>query len=108
MAVLTPESNPRETAKAIAEANNANEYDQILIGGVQYRCLLMRDEYDSNDQIGAKEGDFVVFDLVTYGYGATITWQNLCDRQQALEVWAAMASEKFHCKHEIFVSANYW
>lgn len=113
MAVLTPsqstdKDSPRQTLHNLLAYNDADEYDSLIIGDVKYRAIFMRDDYESDIQIAAKENDLVFYDLVTYGYGSTITWQNLCKRQQALETWAAAMAEKFNCKYNIVVGANYW
>jgi hypothetical protein len=108
MVVFTPDDLPSKTLRDILLDNDADEYDYIKVGGKKYRAILMRDEYDSDIQIGAKENDLVFYDLVTYGYGDKITWQTLSEQQQSLEAWAKAMAEKFHCTYAIEVSANYW
>ncbi|HEY5959159.1 MAG TPA: hypothetical protein VIV60_21525, partial [Polyangiaceae bacterium] len=64
--------------------------------------------YDDDWQISANEGDLVFLKMVTYGYGEHISWANLETMKTALEAWCKDICERFHCKYEIRVSANYW
>ena len=82
--------------------------DVIKINGEDYNAMVMHDAYDEAFQIYAKTGQVVVFDMVTYGYGETITWAKLETFKTALESWALSMSGKFGCTYEIFVTANYW
>lgn len=108
MAVLTPDELPSDTMRAILATNSADANGHFDIIDVSYRSILMRDVYDSDLQISASEGDLVFYDLVTYGYGDTITWEKLQERQSDLAVWALRMCIEHHCKYKIMVSANYW
>ena len=59
-------------------------------------------------QISASEGDIVVFDMVTYGYGDKILFDELVRRKDALEQWAKNVCKEFKCSYKFFVTANYW
>jgi len=109
MVVITPEGLSRKTMKKILADNGIDDPEgEITIGTEQYRFIVMEETYDKSNQIEAKEGDLIFFDLVTYGYGESITWSNLQERKEALERWAFETSGKHHCSFEIRVSANYW
>jgi len=115
MAVLTPDGLSRKTAKAIIN-DSESKYGQdwsggppdITIGSKEYHVTIMEGTYDDNYQVSAKEGDIVFLDLVTYGYGDTITWDELSKQRDALDTWARQICAKHHCTYEIRMSANYW
>ena len=69
---------------------------------------VMNDSYDTDWQISADEGDIVIFDLFTYGYGRVKEWSALEKQKDELEKWAKEMCEKFSCSYKIFVTANYW
>lgn len=107
--VLTPDDSSRKTHRAIlAEAGVKEDDSDLTIGGEDYHSNVMEEDYDDGYQIAAKEGDIVVFDLVTYGYGERITWQKLEAQKIALDEWARGICERHKCKSEIYVTANYW
>ena len=68
----------------------------------------MENDYDDSNQLSAKEGDIVLYDLVTYGYGEMVTWEKLEAQKQVLEEWAKGVCERHKCSYQIFVGANYW
>lgn len=110
MAVLTPDDLARETYRAIlkfAKVENHKD-DQIEIGSKKYHHVVMEGSYDESWQISAKEGEIAIFDLVTYGYGESISWEKLEKQKSELEEFCRTVCEKFHCKHRIEVTANYW
>lgn len=107
---LTPDGLARKTYRNIlAEAGVADpEMENIKIGGAKYHHKVMEEEYDEGWQISAKEGDIIVFDLVTYGYGEQIAWNGLEAQKTDLEAWAKEVCERHHCGYAISVTANYW
>jgi len=114
---LTPDGLVRKTRRGILEENKVYKWDepgvideegQIVIGENKYHQKVMEDDYLEGMQIAAKEGDIIVFDMVTYGYGEVIEWDDLEKQKQELEEWAKFMCDKFHCNYKIFVTANYW
>jgi hypothetical protein len=109
MAKLTPENTSRKTMREILAVHGITDPERdVRIGDEDYHHVVMESDYDDGYQIGAKEGDLVFFDLVTYGYGETITWETLQSQKDQLEAWAKDIGERFKCSYEICVSANYW
>ncbi len=105
---LTPDDLARKTYRAILAEAGVEDEEGIKISGETYHHCVMEEDYNEDNQISAKEGDIVLWNLVTYGYGETITWAKLEAQKQALEVWAEDICERYKCNFEIFVSANYW
>ena len=110
MAVLTPDNLARKTYRDILTESDHDETDIRLGGenGNEYHTLVMESEYDDDYQITANEGDIVVFDMVTYGYGDTITWDRLEEQKNQLEEWAKDICKRHHCSYQLVVTANYW
>ena len=113
MAVLTPDGLSRKTMKAILEHESSIEPEVVIVPGStdhndKFRALVMEDDYNESDQIGAPEGSLVFFDLITYGYGESLTWENLETRKDKLEQWAQRTAKEHDCSYEIRISANYW
>ena len=110
---LSPDGLTRKTLKDILSDSNLSikedgEIPDIKIGNEAYHVNVMEESYNESDQISAKEGDIVLHDLVTYGYGEKIEWDKLVERKTSLEEWAKVISIKFNCSYKIYVSANYW
>ncbi len=105
---LTPDDLSRKTHRAIMAEAGVTEDDRIKIGDDDYLHRVMEDSYDQSHQIAASEGDIVLFDHVTYGYGKTVEWDKLEAQKQVLEAWAKAACARHHCSYRILVSANYW
>lgn len=109
MSVFTPDGLTRKTVREICPEAEDKEYSHCLkIGGDDYSILIMEDNYNEDAQITAKEGDFVVYDLVTYGYGEHIGFDELSKKAKQLEEWSNEVSKKHNCKFVIKVGANYW
>jgi hypothetical protein len=118
MVRLTPDGLSRKTMRDIMAFNGiryrhqcndeTEDFDGILIGEEIYHHAIMEETYSSSWQISGNEGDLVFFDLVTYGYGESISWCKLQAQKEELEAWAKVQCEKFHCSYEIAISANYW
>lgn len=109
--VLTPEGLTRKTLKNIKEGleEPPDESDPcVKIGGEDYRFLVFEQDYEESFQISCKEGDIAVFDMITYGYGETILWDELVRRRDALQKWGEEICQKHNCTMEIRVGANYW
>ena len=105
---LTPEDLARKTYRAILDDAKVEDDDDIKIEGTDYHHCVMEEEYNESYQVSAKEGDIVLLDMVTYGYGETIEWVKLEAQKNSLEEWAKSVCEKFHCTYKIFITANYW
>jgi hypothetical protein len=104
--VLKPDDLTRKTYRAILE--EAGREDDLMIGGDRYNIEVMESTYDESHQIAADEGDIVVFDMVTYGYGERIEWDKLVAQKSVLEEWAAGICERHKCTASFYVTANYW
>lgn len=105
---LTPDNLARKTYREILEYCNASIDDSIKINGTTYFHKIMEDDYCEGYQISANEGDIVIFNMVTYGYGEVIEWDKLAKEKEELEEWAKPICEMFKCTFKIFVTANYW
>jgi len=114
---LTPDDLSRKTWKNILEESKVWKYQeegvidfegQIKIGDNEYIHEVMESNYNEGMQISASEGDIIVFDMVTYGYGEVVEWDKLVKQKEELEEWAKIMCKKFNCNYKIFVTANYW
>jgi len=110
---LTPEGLPSKTYEDILAdekiyVDDGGYSSEIEIDGDGYDHHLMEDSYYEDYQISASEGDIIVFDLVTYGYGECIEWESLLSKKTELEKWALPVCEKHSCKASVFITANYW
>lgn len=111
MAVLTPDDGSRKTFRAMAEAAGAEISEgsyQQKIGKQDFSVMVMEEDYEEDLQIQGGEGNIVAYDMVTYGYGEVVTWAELNELRESLEEWAKNACERYSCKYEIKVTANYW
>lgn len=109
MAVLTPNGLSRKTMRDIrAKMEAEDEDDDIKIGGKDYRPIVMESDYEESFQISAQEGDLVFADMVTYGYGNTVSWEDLSSQKEELQKWADDVCKEFNCTFKIMVTANYW
>lgn len=106
---LTPDGLSRKTHAAIMkEVGIEDDDDNIEIAGTDYNHRVMEEGYDEDFQISAKEGNIVLWDLVTYGYGEVIEWSALEKQKTALEEWAQGVCGRHACSYKIFITANYW
>jgi len=108
MLALKPDDLARKTYRAIQAELGIKDDDTIKIGEATYHNMVMESDYDEGFQISADEGDIVLWDPVTYGYGDRIAWDKLAEQKAALEEWAKGICERHHCSASIFVTANYW
>lgn len=108
--VLKPDDLARKTFRAIIEGEGKKVEDNpdLKIGGEIYHIEVLEGDYHDGYQIGADEGDILVFDMVTYGYGEKIEWDKLAAQKVALAEWAAGICERYKCSASFFVTANYW
>jgi hypothetical protein len=107
MAVFTPDDLARKTYRSILDEPEAKD-DNIKLGDENYRVELMEDSYHEDWQISAKEGDIIVFNLMTYGYGERLEWVKVEAQKKRLEEWSRGICERHKCSVEFFVTANYW
>lgn len=108
---LTPDDLARKTYRAICADNDVNPYEEspsIDVAGNNYTIVVMEEPYLEGLQISGLVGDIILYDMVTYGYGKTITWQDLQAAKDALEAWAKKTCEKHKCGYRFYVTANYW
>ncbi len=106
--VLKPDDSTRKTHRAICAELGIETDDQIKVGEEAYHQDVMESDYSDSNQIAADEGDIIVWDLVTYGYGERIEWDKLVAQKAALEEWAKGICERHKCTPAFYVSANYW
>jgi hypothetical protein len=112
MVVLTPDNLSRKTYREILLANDdgnmSAEDNNIKIDNKTYNVFVAESEYNEIWQISVPEGSIVIMDMVTYGYGESITWNKLEQQKNVLENWAKKTCEEYKCTYSIEVSANYW
>ncbi len=107
--ILKPDDLSRKTMRAIRQDAGVDLEDgDIKIGDDDYHIEVMEDTYHDDYQIAADEGDIIVWDLVTYGYGERIAWDKLVAKKAALETWATGICDRHKCAAAFYVSANYW
>lgn len=109
---LTPDDLPRKTFVAICKESGFDpknsDNHKIKIGDLNYRIMVAKDCYDDEWQMSANEGQIILHDFLTYGYGEDIAWSEVARRASALEEWAKKACERHSCTYRIYISANYW
>jgi hypothetical protein len=108
---LKPDGLSRKTLRGMIEAGDVADNDgdtEASIDGKTFYVTIMEDDYDEDYQIAADEGDIVIWDMVTYGYGEVIAWDDLASMKLAVAAWAKDVGERHHCKPRCFVTANYW
>lgn len=105
---LKPDGLARKTYRDILAELGVEGDASIKIGGATYHHDVMESDYDDSNQIAADEGDIVLWDLVTYGYGERIEWDKLAVQKAELDEWARGICERHKCAAKVYVSANYW
>lgn len=108
MLVLTPDDAARKTHRAIVAECGVDDDEDIKIGEHGYSHRVMESDYDENWQISAEEGDIVLHDFLTYGYGENVEWSKVEERKAALAEWATGICERHRCTHKIYITANHW
>jgi hypothetical protein len=107
--VLKPDDLARKTHRAImAEAHAEPDAGNIKIGSNSYYVKVMESNYDDDFQITADEGDIIVLDMVTYGYGERVEWDKLEAQKRTLSDWATGICERHKCSPKIYMTANHW
>lgn len=106
---LKPDDLSRKTYRKLLESEGLTDSENsITIGKISYNHKIMETDYCKDWQISADEGDIIIFDMVTYGYGANIEWSVLEQQKNELEEWAKAKCEQLSCTYKIQVTANYW
>lgn len=105
MAILQPDGTSRATLRKILDGSDD---DEIQIYDNKYYFEVMESDYNEDWQIAANEGDLIFFRLITYGYGEKVKWEDLEKEKIQLSQWAYDISNKYQCKFEIYITANYW
>jgi hypothetical protein len=109
---LKPDDLARKTLRAILDGIGVKQDDDgggyAKIGERDYSIRLMESSYDEDNQISADEGDIIVYDLVTYGYGECIEWSKLSAQRASLAEWATGICERHKCTASFYITANYW
>lgn len=105
---LKPDELSRKTLRAIRDEAGIDDDGSLKIGDHDYHVSVMETDYDDGYQISSDEGDIIIFDMITYGYGEKVEWSKLVSQKDALEVWASAACERHKCSAKIFITANYW
>ena len=109
MIILSPQGLARKTMKDILGYDySRDDIGEIKIGNYKYSPIVMEEDYDECLQIKAREGDLVFYNLITYGYGETISWEDLEKAKNDLGKWGEKMCKKYNCNMKIEVSANYW
>ncbi len=108
MVALKPDGLTRKTLRDILAEGDTRVEDDVKIGENYYHTLAMESGYDEGYQISGDEGDVIIFNMITYGYGRKIAWEELEAEKNVLEEWAKQICERHHCTYQIFVTANYW
>mgnify|MGYP000925323233 CR=1 FL=1 len=108
--VLTVDDGMRKTERALLKDFGGDGiYDDcVIVGGADYKVTCMEDSYEDGYQISAEEGQLVLHDYLTYGYGEAMTWDKVEERVESLRAWAESAKEKHKFSYEIRIGANYW
>lgn len=131
IAVLTPDNGSRKTQRGIFDhcekrglKVNAEDGEIGILNGKKgavsdkypdgypltddWSLHVMEDDYYESSQISADEGQIVVYDLITYGYGERISWEETeAKRRQLIGLLDPMV-DPLKFTYEIFISANFW
>jgi hypothetical protein len=110
IARLSPNDLPRKTYLAIlADAGLSADGDKLKIGEDEYHVLLMDGDYHDDFQVSAASGEIVLMDMVTYGYGDILAWDDLREQHNALAGWIEANQARYQIgTSQICVGANYW
>lgn len=109
MSVFKPDFGSRKTVReAFPQAKEEDYSHCVKIGDDKYSINIMESDYDEVLQIGAAEGDFVLYKLVTYGYGESISFNDLSEKVKLLTEFSYEICRNHSCTYQIRVGANYW
>lgn len=106
--VLTVNDGTRKTKRALEAAFPTKYEENIRIGERDYHLTVMESDYDDGYQISADEGQIVLHIYLTYGYGETVTLDEIQALVDPLKAWAEEAKEPHGFTYEIRIGANYW
>lgn len=80
---------------------------EVVISGRSYTATVFdEEEYDDGYQIEGKEGQIVLHEYLTYGYGETVEFSEVVRLVNNLRAWADDRSMIFD--HSVRIGANYW
>lgn len=104
---LSPLDLPRKTFLEIVDDPDD---PMVKIGDREYHALLMDGDYHEGYQVSGAGGEIVLMDMVTYGYGERIAWDDLRAAHNALAAWHEANAERYRLSDvtRISVGANYW
>ena len=107
---LVPDDLPNKTFRAIVEENaeGGMEDPSFEIEGDLYHFVLAESDYDRAYQLRTKKGCIYALSMVTYGYGQTISWEEIATKKNNLEAWSVRTARIHNCEHTIGITANYW
>lgn len=106
---LSTEDSSRKTYRAILAEAGAVPEDQVAMGSVNTSIHgVMESDYDEGFQVGLPEGTVYFVKLATYGYGESVSWDELVAMKTEMATWAQGVCERHRCTFDIFVGANYW
>ena len=106
--VLTVNNGTRTTQRALEQAYPTKYGEGVQISDRDYHLTVMESDYDDGFQISADEGQIVIHDYLTYGYGETVTVEELLAKIDAVKSWAEEAKGPHGFTYEIRIGANYW
>jgi hypothetical protein len=108
--VLTVNDGARKTQRALKAAypGKYTDEDRIKIGERDYSLTVMESDYDEGYQISADEGQIVLHEYLTYGYGETVAVDDMLARIAAVKAWAEEAKGPHGFTYEIRIGVNYW
>lgn len=106
--VLTVNGGTRKTQRELLRAYGEPDGDDIKIDGTSCNVTVMESDYDEGWQISADEGQIVLHEYLTYGYGEIVTIDDMMARVLAIKAWAEEAKETHGFTYEIRIGANFW
>lgn len=108
--VLTLDEGSRKTERGLLEEFGGSPMyeDCIKIGGRHYQITVMESDYEDGYQISADEGQIVLHEYLTYGYGETMDFDDIGAVVGELKSWAESAKNKHKFSYKIRIGANYW
>jgi hypothetical protein len=106
---LTPDDLARKTYRQILTEAGIESDGELKIGSMSCNHHgVMECDYEEGIQLSLPEGTIYILDLVTYGYGEKIEWQDMELKKSEFTEWGRGVCERYNCTMKIFVSANYW
>ena len=111
---ITPDGLARQAMRAIraehpvVDDKEIVDDDEIMIGALPYKSMVMESTFDEDYQISGEEGDLIFWQFLTYGAGEQIDWETLVAQHAVLDAWAQDICARHHGTYRISISANYW